>query len=164
MYLMRRSHVSALVDFGESTGGFVPLLRTKPRRLEASVGGGFESDVASSSKTRAELDGEAQVFAADLIRTWVADPSNIRLLRIAFDLWPSAEALQEVLDLLMPRGTADDDDNANRIAQYCLAEIFRAGATETGFSKTKRPLGWKPMSTEKLLKGPLLRFWITPPP
>ena len=97
------------------------------------VGGdGVEPVLDSPTKTRVELDAEAQVFAADLLRTWVADPSNIRLLRIAFDLWPSAEALREVLELLMPKVTGNDDDNANRIAQYCLAEIFRAGATETG--------------------------------
>ena len=32
----------------------------------------------------------------------------------------------------MPYVMGEDDDSAHQIAQYCLAEIFRAGATETG--------------------------------
>ena len=130
-----------------------PLAADDPSSSGGVVGGGFEQDLASLSKTRAELDGEAQVFAADLIRTWVADPSNIRLLRIAFDLWPSAEALQEVLGLLMPRVTADDDDNANRIAQYCLAEIFRAGATETGILDDEEAVWLEADEYREVLEG-----------
>ena len=99
----------------------------------ADVGGhGFQAAMGFPSRTRAELDNDAQVFAADLIRTWIGDPSNIRLLRVAFDIWPAASALEEVLQLLMPYVKEGEDGNAQRIAQYCLGELFRAGATETG--------------------------------
>ena len=99
-----------------------------------------ESALDFPSKTQAELDNDAQTFSADLIRTWVADPSNIRLLRVAFDIWPSPSALREVLSILAPYVETDRDDNAHRIAQYCLAELFRAGATETGIVKDDEAL------------------------
>ena len=112
-----------------------PLLEDEATSFGDAAGVGVddsEPPLDLPAKTRAELDNDAQVFAADLIRTWVADPSNIRLLRVAFDMWPSASALKEVLRLLMPYVMGEDDDSAHQIAQYCLAEIFRAGATETG--------------------------------
>ncbi|MBX4948488.1 RNA-directed DNA polymerase [Rhizobium binae] len=85
-------------------------------------------------RTRAELDDETRAFALELISKWVSDPSNVRLLRIALDLWPDPELLRRVL-LLMKRHTEKGGPrNApRRIAWYCLAEIFRAGAVETGF-------------------------------
>ena len=86
-------------------------------------------------RTRSELDNDAEVFAAGLIQTWVADPSNIRLLRIALDIWPSALALNHVLALLRPYVEGESEDEAHQIAQYCLAELLRSGATETGLVK-----------------------------
>ena len=96
--------------------------------------GGSEQVVASSApmRTQAELDNDAEVFAADLIQTWVQDPSNIRLLRIALDIWPSALALNHVLALLKPYAEGKNEGEAHQIAQYCLAELLRSGATETG--------------------------------
>ncbi len=123
------------------------------------VGGdGLGPNLDFPTKTRNELDADAQVFAAELIRTWVADPSNIRLLRIAFDLWPSAEALREVLKLLMPYVTGDNDDNINRIAQYCLAEIFRAGATETGIVDDEEASWLEADAYREVLKGAALQI------
>ena len=96
--------------------------------------GGSEQVLAASApvRTRAELDNDAEVFAAGLIQTWVEDPSNIRLLRVAFDIWPSALALKRVLALLTPYAEGESVDEAHQIALYCLAELLRAGATETG--------------------------------
>ncbi len=85
-------------------------------------------------RTRAELDDETRAFALELVSKWVSDPSNVRLLRIALDLWPDPELLRRVL-LLMKRHTGKGGPRyaPRRIAWYCLAEIFRAGAVETGF-------------------------------
>ena len=96
--------------------------------------GGSEQLLAASApvRTRAELDNDAEVFTAGLIQTWVEDPSNIRLLRIALDIWPSALALKRVLALLRPYTEGESDDAAHQIAHYCLAELLRSGATETG--------------------------------
>lgn len=87
-------------------------------------------------RTQRELDEEAKTFALGLIENWIEDPSNVRLLRIGLDIWPATEILDNVLGLLRSvigekgRGPAQ-----RRIAWYCLAEIFRAGATETGLVK-----------------------------
>lgn len=86
------------------------------------------------ARTQADLDDEARAFALGLIENWVEDPSNVRLLRIGLDLWPAADILISVLDLLRPFTESSGRRRAlQRVAWYCLAEIFRAGATETGF-------------------------------
>ncbi|MER8904311.1 RNA-directed DNA polymerase [Mesorhizobium sp. M0772] len=86
------------------------------------------------TRTRAELDDEARAFAMGLIAKWVDDPSNVRLLRIGLDLWPAADVLQRILDLLRPFTEKGGLRKApRRVAWYCLSEILRAGATETGF-------------------------------
>lgn len=86
------------------------------------------------SRTRADLDDEVRAFALGLIENWVEDPSNVRLLRIGLDLWPAADVLKKVLDLLRPLTEVGGTRKApRRVAWYCLSEIFRAGATETGF-------------------------------
>jgi hypothetical protein len=84
--------------------------------------------------TQDELDEEARAFSLTLIDRWVADPANVRLLRVALDLWPSPQILREVLRLLEPYidGTLRQA-LPREIAFYCLAEVLRAGATETGF-------------------------------
>ena len=84
-------------------------------------------------RTRRELDEDARAFALGLIQRWVSDPSNVRLLRIGLDLWPDAGLLQEVLSLLRPFTEKGGRRKApRRVAWYCLAEVLRAGATETG--------------------------------
>ena len=85
------------------------------------------------ARTRHELDEEARAYALGLIRQWIDDPSNVRLLRIGLDLWPDVELLREVLSLLRPFTEKGGRRKApRRVAWYCLAEIMRAGATETG--------------------------------
>ena len=84
-------------------------------------------------RSREQLDDQARAFALTLIHRWTKDPSNIRVLRIGLDIWPHADALEGVLELL--RGlvwTREQPTDAVRVAWYCLSEIFRAGATETG--------------------------------
>lgn len=94
---------------------------------EASAGG------ARAARTQGELDEDARAFALGLIHRWVQDPSNVRLLRIGLDLWPDVEVLQEVLDLLRPFTERCGRRKApRRVAWYCLSEVLRAGATETG--------------------------------
>lgn len=85
-------------------------------------------------KTQAELDDDARAFALGLIENWVEDPSNVRLLRIGVDLWPAKDVLEKILEILRPYTTTGGKRKApRRVAWYCLAELFRAGATETGF-------------------------------
>ncbi|MBN2340730.1 MAG: hypothetical protein JXX29_18410 [Deltaproteobacteria bacterium] len=85
-------------------------------------------------RSQKELDEDVRAFSLGLIEKWISDPSNVRLLRIGLDLWPDDIVLESVLGFLRPYtekgGTRGP---ARRVAWYCLAEIFRAGATETGF-------------------------------
>lgn len=92
------------------------------------------------ARTQAELDDEARAFALGLIQNWIEDPSNVRLLRIGLDLWPAEDTLRRILDLLRPFTDRSTLDAQNRVACYCLSEIFRAGATETGLVKDSESL------------------------
>ena len=86
------------------------------------------------TRSRSELDDDARVFALGLIQRWVEDPANVRLLRIGLDLWPDAEILDGILKLFCPYIESGQRRGApKRIVWYCLAELLRAGATETGF-------------------------------
>ena len=85
--------------------------------------------------SQSQLDAEAKAFALGLIARWLEDPSNVRLLRIGFDIWPDPEVLTEIIDLMRPWALTtlpDDEMPTQRVVWYCLAELFRAGATETG--------------------------------
>ena len=113
---------------------------------EAVADDGSESATLFRTQNQAELDNDAEVFAARLVQDWVEDPSNIRLLRIAFDIWPSSSTLKRVLDLLIPYAVRDCDDEAHQIARYCLGDLFRAGATETGIVREQEAL---PLSIEE---------------
>lgn len=111
-----------------------PLLDAADTRDASEIEG---SDVALSGRSRAlrtqrALDDDAKAFALDLIQRWVRDPSNVRLLRIGLDLWPDVKLLREILSLLEPFTKQDERDASWRVVCYCLAEILRAGATETG--------------------------------
>lgn len=87
-----------------------------------------------STRERAALDHDAKVFAYSLIRDWTNDASNVRLLRIALDLWPSPQLLAHVLELLRTLTTNYTDQVApeSRVAWYCIAELFRVATFETG--------------------------------
>jgi hypothetical protein len=108
-----------------------PLLDDRPIMDLAEFG---EETFRRARLSQSELDDEAHAFALILVQRWISDPSNVRLLRVALDLWPSPEMLAEVLKLIEPYLDGRIKTAGSRqIAYYCLAEIFRAGATETGF-------------------------------
>lgn len=94
-----------------------------------------QNDQDSSTRfTRQELDEEAKIFALGLIENWIEDPSNVRLLRVGLDIYPDAVILKSVLNLLKQYTLKGGGRKSKRrVAWYCLSEIFRAGATETGF-------------------------------
>lgn len=86
-----------------------------------------------TARSQRELDEDARAFSLGLIERWIVDPSNVRLLRIGLDIWPDPEVLRRVLELLAPSKNKKLKGPVARLtALYCLAEILRAGATETG--------------------------------
>ena len=83
--------------------------------------------------SKVQLDERAKLFAALLIEEWTANPANVRLLRVALDMYPDPQFLEEVLRVLKPGWAVGGSKGARReIRLYCLAELFRVGATETG--------------------------------
>ena len=124
----------AAVRFRTTFRSIRPLLEA-PQLLTENAGGNeaIGSARAQPVRNRHELDEDVRAFALGLIERWVKDPSNVRLLRIGLDLWPDAEILREVLNLLRPFTEKSGRRKApRRVAWYCLSEILRAGATETG--------------------------------
>lgn len=82
--------------------------------------------------SKEQLDERARLFAMSLIEEWIANPANVRLLRVAFDMYPDEKFLQKVLGILRPGWQSKQFYKRRRkICLYCLAELFRAGATET---------------------------------
>jgi hypothetical protein len=80
------------------------------------------------------LDEKARLFSRTLIRRWVGDPSNVRLLRVAFDVMPDVDNLDRyVLKLLRPLCFQESADDRRYVAWYAISELLKAGATETGF-------------------------------
>ncbi len=83
--------------------------------------------------SKTQLDERGKLFSALLIEEWIKNPGNVRLLRIALDIYPDREFLEEVLKLVRPGWESRKFRKAKReVRLYCLAELFRAGATETG--------------------------------
>jgi len=113
-----------------------PLLagREESIKMEDGTPGNALTDRSQTARSRSELDDEARAFALGLVENWVEDPSNVRLLRVAVDLWPAPDLLKKILELLRPFTEKGGRRKApRRIAWYCLSELFRAGALETGF-------------------------------
>ena len=82
--------------------------------------------------TKSELDEKGKAFAALLVSEWIKNPGHVRLLRIALDFYPDHKFLDTVLKLLRPGWESSKIRGYRReIRLYCLAELFRAGATET---------------------------------
>jgi len=92
-----------------------------------------ETQLAHLTLSKQQLDERGQLFSATLIEEWVRDPGNVRLLRIALDIYPDVRFLDKILKLLEPGWKDGGSRGASReVRLYCLAELFRAGATETG--------------------------------
>ena len=93
---------------------------------------GEEAESIVTDRNQSELDEEARTFSLGLIERWVDDPSNVRLLRIGFDIWPDSKMLAEVTELMAPWVRRPLDRRKQQVVWYCLGELLRAGATETG--------------------------------
>ncbi|MBC8356888.1 MAG: hypothetical protein H8E66_33370, partial [Planctomycetes bacterium] len=86
------------------------------------------------------LDRRAETFATELMRRWIDDPSNVRLLRVAMDIFPSPKHLELVLKLLEAHLEHPNHTKARAVCEYVGAELLRAGATETGFVRDEDEL------------------------
>lgn len=104
----------------------------KQRRLLTDLGEKRENGTAGD-----ELQEDYELAARRLIGAWSENPSLIQVLRYAFDLYPSASLLRDVLDALAKKfQDAGEHPDQAAVAWYILAELFRAAATETGRTST----------------------------
>lgn len=100
------------------------------------------------------IDQRAVHFSRKLIWRWVKDPSNVRLLRISFDLNPDPEAAKQVILLLQPIVLKGKLRGWGRtVAEYCAAELFKAAATEIGMrtEPSQLPVGASPERVQNLI-------------
>ncbi len=158
----------AAARFRKTYRSLRPLLeeRRGPGAAEGNSDLDESEDMSRAARTQEDLDDEARAFALGLIENWVEDPSNVRLLRIGLDLWPAADILTSVLDLLRPFTVKAGRRKApRRVAWYCLAEILRAGATETGFVENGEclPAGVDIAAYRQVLLKEAVRLLSVPP-
>ena len=144
-----------------------PLLQDGGTSEESEIGKGSipRGGRLRVARTRRELDEDARAFALGLIQRWIDDPSNVRLLRIGLDLWPDVELLREVLSCLRPFTEKGGGRMApRRVAWYCLAEVLRAGATETGLvpDTESLPAGTDLKSYREELRKEAVRLVVLP--
>lgn len=84
------------------------------------------------------LAHEFEATARKLIKCWAGNPSMVLLLRCGLDLYPHPKLLAPVLEALASKlfeteaKLTSDEVREVRVAQYALADLFRAGAVETG--------------------------------
>ncbi|MBK8129516.1 MAG: RNA-directed DNA polymerase [bacterium] len=110
------------------------LLDDEPTTLRVGVEPKpHEPDPSGLVLTKQQLDDHARLFTLTLLNEWIENPVNVRLLRVALDMIPDPLLLTDVLSLTgFAAIEASDSDVERSVKQYCLSELFRAGATETG--------------------------------
>lgn len=105
---------------------------SKSLRLRRNITDITEIGVHGSVKEN--LIHDFQAAARRLVASWAVNPSLVQVLRYALDLYPSAELLDSVTEALLtkvdPQSSAVDYER--RVAFYVLADILKAGGTETG--------------------------------
>jgi hypothetical protein len=105
------------------------------------------TDLTESNDGESAIDAlrhEFQAASRRLVSAWAMNPSLVQVLRYALDLWPSTELLEPVEQALMSKldGAQKNSEFGRRVAYYVLADLFKAGATETG-RESKQDLNFK---------------------
>jgi hypothetical protein len=91
------------------------------------------SEAVEGGSARDVLHHDFEVAARRLVAAWAVNPSLVQVLRYALDLFPSPELLVVVTDALTTKLMAEGSTHFEEcVIFYVLAELFKAGATETG--------------------------------
>lgn len=95
------------------------------------------TDLTESADGERAIDAlrhDFQAASRRLVAAWAMNPSLIQVLRYALDLWPSPELLEPIEQALMSKldSTHENSEFGRRVAYYVLADLFKAGASETG--------------------------------
>lgn len=84
---------------------------------------------------RQALDHEMETIARKLIACWSRNPALASVLRCGLDIYPSAELLRPVLQALKLKLEPSAPQSERDVALFVLADLFRAGAVETGLHR-----------------------------
>ena len=129
----------AAVRYRRTFRSLRPLLESEHSKKgdEIEQNNEYEADATlplpDSVISREQFDERGLLFASTQIATWESNPAQIRILRIALDIFPRVEFCTRILKRLRPSWSKKIADPRRReVMHYCLAELFRAGATETG--------------------------------
>ncbi len=114
---------------------------TRSLRMRRSMTN-LAEELPEGGTARDALLHDFEVTARRLVAAWSVNPSLVQVLRYALDLFPSPDLLQPVLEALQ-RKVQDENapDDEKRVVYYVLAELFKAGATETG-RRTSRDIAF----------------------
>ena len=90
-----------------------------------------ESSKYSSPCSRSKLDALTEDFCKQVVTRWLKDPSKVRIVKVAFDLFPHKKYLSIVIEVLL-NFIKSSDKNKQYYGFYILSELYRSAATETG--------------------------------
>lgn len=95
-----------------------------------------EDGVATTGVSELQaLDHEMEAIARKLVACWSRNPSLVTVLRCGLDLFPSTELLRPVIEALKSKLKVPSGSAERSVAEYALADLFRAGAVETGLHR-----------------------------
>ncbi|HEK0907733.1 TPA: RNA-directed DNA polymerase [Pseudomonas putida] len=106
-------------------------------RQRRSMTGVNEAEHGESAIDALRQDFESA--ARRLVAAWSMNPSLVQVLRFALDLCPSSELLEPVIQALLSKLDDRSSEFGRRVAFYVLADLFKAGATETGKKASQDP-------------------------
>lgn len=110
------------------------VLRLRRSMADGDAPGDNPMTSADISERRA-LDHEMETVARKLIACWSRNPSLVTVLRCGMDIFPSPDLLRPVLTALSMKLGLAADDPERLVAVYVLADLFKAGAVETGYRR-----------------------------
>lgn len=84
---------------------------------------------------RQALDHEMETIARKLIACWSRNPALASVLRCGLDIFPSAKLVRPVLQALTLKLEHAAPPSEREVALFVLADLFRAGAVETGLHR-----------------------------
>lgn len=120
------------------------LLRQRLAMAEHSMA---DDSHARRTTTVDTMSHEFESASRKLVRCWSLNPSLVVLLRCGLDLYPHPRILHPILESIFTKALKAETFESQqqkeiKAIQFVLAEIFRAGATETGYrSKEEYPTG-----------------------
>lgn len=99
------------------------------------------AEIGDNGTAKEVLLHDFEATARRLVAAWAINPSLVQVLRYALDLFPDPKLLDVVTQALVGKLLVTQEDAAaeHAVVYYVLAELFKAGAMETGKRSTLDP-------------------------